>query len=89
VPRIGVTVTLGLTVADLAVLIYFVHHTAISIQLPQVMAGIAADLAEAIDVQGGGCDPAGGRRNGPSEVEPLARPEIRGGVLAAPASGYL
>jgi uncharacterized membrane protein len=37
-----VTVTLGLMVADLAVLIYFIHHTAVSIQLPQVIAGIAA-----------------------------------------------
>jgi uncharacterized membrane protein len=89
VPHIGVTVTLGLTVADLAVLIYFIHHTAVSIQLPQVMAGIAADLAQAIDAQGGGCDPAGGRRNGPPEVELLARPEISGGLLTAPASGYL
>jgi uncharacterized membrane protein len=84
-----VTITLGLTVADLAVLIYFIHHTAISIQLPQVMASIAADLGEAIDMQRGGCDPAGGRKNGPSEVELLARAQTRGGVLAAAASGYL
>ena len=89
VPHIGVTVILGLMVADLAVLIYFIHHTAISIQLPQVIASIAADLAEAIDVQGSGRDPAGGRKNGPSEVELLARSEARGGVLVAPASGYL
>ena len=54
VPHIGVTVTLGLMVADLTVLIYFIHHTAISIQLPQVIAGIAADLTEAIREQGGG-----------------------------------
>src|SRR5579859_6405128 len=33
VPHIGVTLTLGLMVADLAVLIYFIHHTSISIQL--------------------------------------------------------
>src|SRR6202161_2889058 len=52
VPNISVTVTLGLMVADLAVLIYFIHHTAISIQLPQVIASIAADLAEAIEAQG-------------------------------------
>jgi uncharacterized membrane protein len=89
VPHIGVTVTLGLLVADLAVLIYFIHHTAISIQLPQVIASIAADLDEAIDVQGGGRGLAGGRENGPSEVKLLARLETRGGVLVAPASGYL
>src|SRR6202034_1931902 len=32
VPHIGVTVTLGLMVADLGVLIYFINHTAIMIQ---------------------------------------------------------
>jgi uncharacterized membrane protein len=71
------------------VLIYFIHHTAISIQLPQVMASIAADLAGAIDAQGAGRDPADGRKNGPSEVKLLARPGISGGLLAASASGYL
>jgi uncharacterized membrane protein len=89
VPHIGVTVTLGLMVADLAVLICFIHHTAVSIQLPQVIAGIAADLAEAIDVQGGGRGPAGGGEKGPSAVELLARSETGGAVLLAPASGYL
>jgi uncharacterized membrane protein len=34
VPHISVTVTLALMVADLAVLIYFIHHSATSIQLP-------------------------------------------------------
>src|SRR5450631_2878328 len=53
VPHISVTVTLGLMVADLAVLIYFIHHTAVSIQLPQVIASIAHDLADAIETQGG------------------------------------
>src|SRR5271154_2061485 len=57
VPHIGVTVTLGLMVADLGVLIYFIHHTAISIQLPQVIASIAADLTEAIEIQGGSALP--------------------------------
>jgi uncharacterized membrane protein len=88
VPHIGVTVTLGLMVADLAVLIYFIHHTAISIQLPQVIASIAADLAEAIQVQGG-AQPAGTKENGPAQAELRARAEGGGGVLLAPASGYL
>jgi len=88
VPHIGLTVTLGLMVADLAVLIYFIHHTAISIQLPQVIAGIAADLAEAIEAQGGP-ESATTRENGPSAVELLTRLESEGGALFAPASGYL
>src|SRR3984957_13870778 len=88
VPHIGVTVTLGLMVADLGVLIYFIHHTAISIQLPQVIASIAADLAEAIRVQGGAFT-AGTREEGPAAIELRARAEGGGGVLLAPASGYL
>ena len=88
VPHISVTVTLGLTVVDLAVLIYFIHHTAISIQLPQVIASIAADLAEAIEEQGSG----NGRpqvERGPSSAELLNRAEAGSGVLLAPESGYL
>ncbi|MFY9889207.1 MAG: DUF2254 family protein [Streptosporangiaceae bacterium] len=53
VPHISITVTLALMVADLAVLIYFLHHIATQIQLPQVIAGIAADLAAAIELQAG------------------------------------
>src|ERR1700758_468443 len=54
VPHISVTVTLGLMVIDMAVLIYFIPPTSISIQLPQVIASIAADLADAIEEQGSG-----------------------------------
>jgi uncharacterized membrane protein len=88
VPHIGVTVTFGLMVVDLAVLIFFIHHTAISIQLPQVIASIAADLAEAIREQGSGnTEPHA--KNGPSATELVARAEAEGGVLLAPASGYV
>src|SRR5215469_3594177 len=88
VPHIGVTVTLGLMVIDLGVLIYFIHHTAISIQLPQVIASIAADLAEAIREQGGEPEPTG-PENGPTTVELLNRTETSGAVLLAPVSGYV
>ena len=92
VPHIGVTVTLALMVAALGVLIYFIHHTATSIQLPQVIASIARDLSEAIDVQGGyraRLGLAGDRESGPSSAELIARMEAGGGVVRAPASGYL
>jgi uncharacterized membrane protein len=92
VPHIGVTVTLALMVADMAVLIYFIHHTATSIQLPQVIASIARDLSAAIEVQGG-CDrgrgPAAVRESGPSPAELRTRMAEEGGVVRAPASGYL
>src|ERR1700722_4829868 len=92
VPHIGVTVTLALMVADLGVLIYFIHHTAVSIQLPQVIASVARDLSEAIDVQGGPDSRlglAGDQENGPSSAELLLRMQECGGVVRSPASGYL
>jgi uncharacterized membrane protein len=89
VPHISVTVTLGLTVVDMAVLIYFIHHTSISIQLPQVIASIAADLTDAIKEQGSGGNGRARPENGPSAVELLARAEARGGVVLAPVSGYV
>jgi uncharacterized membrane protein len=51
VPRLSIAVAELLLLVDTAVLIYFVHHIAVSIQLPEVMAGISRDLRRAIDVQ--------------------------------------
>jgi uncharacterized membrane protein len=79
-------VTLALMVVDLAVLIYFLHHIALQIQLPHVIAGIAADLAEAIDLQAG--EPAAGADA--DDAAPLiAGLTEPGGAIAAPRSGYL
>jgi uncharacterized membrane protein len=89
VPHISVTVTFGLTVVDMGVLIYFIHHTSISIQLPQVIASIAADLADAIKEQGSGGNGRARLESGPSAVELVARVEARGGVVLAPVSGYV
>ncbi len=89
VPHIGVTVTFGLMVVDMGVLIYFIHHTSISIQLPQVIASIAADLADAIEEQGSGATGRARLVSGPSAVELLARAEARGGIVLAPVSGYV
>ena len=90
VPHIGVTTTLGLLVADLAILIYFIHHTAVSIQLPHVIAGIARDLAGAIEAQGGGHHPrGGGPERGPDTTEVVALLESGGEAVRAPASGYV
>jgi uncharacterized membrane protein len=91
VPHIGVTVTLALMVADLAVLIYFIHHTATAIQLPQVIASIARDLSEAIETEGGddGVTGTPPEAAGPSSTELLSRMEAAGGVVTAVDSGYL
>src|SRR5580700_8866237 len=88
VPHISVTTTLGLTVIDLAVLIYFIHHTAVSIQLPQVIASIAADLAEAIREQGSG-NTGPHPKAGPTAAELVSQAEEGSAVLLAPDSGYV
>ncbi len=86
VPHISVTMTLVLMLADLAVLIYFLHHIATQIQLPQVIAGIAADLQRAIELQAGdGSAGADSRLAGLL----LADMDGPGGTVAAPRSGYL
>jgi len=85
VPHISITVTLALMVADLAVLIYFLHHIATQIQLPQVIAGIAGDLAAAIELQAGH-DAAD---SGSAAARLVAGLHGPGGEVAAPRSGYL
>ncbi len=91
VPHISITVTLALVVVDLAVLIYFIHHIASSIQLPQVIASIARDLSNAIETQSGGNGRAAEAvpERGPSMPELIRRMEESGGTVHAPASGYL
>jgi len=86
VPHISVTVTLTLMLADLAVLIYFLHHIAIQIQLPQVIASIAGDLQGAIELQTG--DPSD-RADAELASTVIASMDGEGGVVAAPRSGYL
>jgi uncharacterized membrane protein len=85
VPHISITVTLALMLADLAVLIYFLHHIAIQIQLPQVIAGIAADLADAIETQAG----SDGSTGPGAAAQLIAAMDGPGGAVAAPRSGYL
>jgi uncharacterized membrane protein len=101
VPHLSVTVALALTAIDLGVLIYFIHHIAVAIQLPAVIASIAHDLARAIDAEAGGVptgdSPAGPGApvngtapvSGPSADVLMARLDRSGHVVAAPASGYL
>lgn len=89
VPHIGVTTTLGLMVADLGILIYFIHHTAASIQLPQVIAGIARDLAGAIQAQGGHPSRDREAERGPGATEIAALLESDGVAVLAPTSGYV
>jgi uncharacterized membrane protein len=49
VPGISVTVGIVLAVANLGVLIYFIHHVAISIQATHVIQSVSQELHETID----------------------------------------
>jgi uncharacterized membrane protein len=49
VPHVAVTFTLFLAMLSLGVLIYFIHHAALSIQAPSVIAQVAGDLFHTIE----------------------------------------
>jgi uncharacterized membrane protein len=87
VPHLSITVAVGLVTLSMGVLIYFIHHIAMSIQLPQVIASIANDLSRAIDAESR--DAGGSREAGPSVAELLRRMHDSGGPVSAPSSGYL
>ena len=90
VPHLTITVAEALLLLDLAVLIYFIHHIAKSIQLPEVIAGIARDLGRAIDaefprdaVRQDSTDPPD------STAEIIEKLNSRGAAVTAKDSGYL
>ena len=70
VPHLSTSVAEALLLVDLGVLIYFIHHIAKSIQLPEVIAGIADDLMQSIDAE----FPDAGR----APTEPAAQPRAGG-----------
>jgi len=87
VPHLSITIALVLTLVDLGVLVYFIDRVAKSIQLPEVIAGIARDLSNAIAVEFTGDD---NRRSGLSSAGGLpAYLEADGAEVAATTSGYL
>lgn len=94
VPHVSITVALTLVLGDLVVLIYFIHHIAKSIQLPEVIASIARDLTEAIDSEyfradGETVSPVPAASGTPSLPDLLARLDHEGVPVQATVSGYL
>jgi len=91
VPHISITTAFGLVLVDLAVLIYYINHIATQIQLPQVIAGIAKDLAQAVAVQSADRPRIGAMApdDAPSLDELLTTIETSGAVIRTPKSGYL
>ena len=49
VPALSVTAGVGLGLASLGVLIFFIHHVAVSIQAPNVVAGVGRELAKHVE----------------------------------------
>ena len=92
VPQISVTVSLVLVFANILVLVYFIHHITISIQLPVVISSIAANLSHAVDAQFP-ADPATGSRKafstGRSAADLRALLASEGSQVTATKSGYL
>jgi len=87
VPHISTTVAIVSMVVDLAMLIYFINHIAMAIQLPNVIAGIAAEVSIAAET---------GRdasvlvpERGPSADELLVVLRYSGGQVRVSGSGYL
>jgi uncharacterized membrane protein len=90
VPHLTITVAEALLLLDLAVLIYFIHHIAKTIQLPEVIASIARDLDRAIDAEFPGEAVIGERVRPPEPAADLIEKlNTRGAVVTAKHSGYL
>ena len=90
VPHLSITVSLGLLLVALGVLIYFIHHIATMIQLPRVIAGIASDLASAIEAEMVTTRTTTRvADSGPSVNEVNTRLTTHGVSVPASSSGYL
>ncbi|MFE3054052.1 DUF2254 domain-containing protein [Nocardia sp. NPDC059239] len=87
VPHISTTVSIASLVLDLAVLIYFINHIAMAIQLPNVIAEIAGEVAAGIETQRN--DAPATPHCGPTAAELLERMAGEGGEVRVTGSGYL
>ena len=89
VPDISITIALLALVLDMGVLIYFINHITNSIQLPQVIASIARDLATAIEAEGwrGDSHPVPATSLSIAEIE--RQMAESSGVVRTARSGYL
>jgi uncharacterized membrane protein len=94
VPHLSTSVAEALLMVDLAVLIYFIHHIAKSIQLPEVIAGIARDLIQSIDAEfpdkvDAVVEPTSRLHAGKSVPELLKLIDERGAAVPSQVSGYI
>jgi uncharacterized membrane protein len=96
VPHLSITTAEALLLVDVAVLVYFIHHIAKSIQLPEVIASIARDLSKAIDAEFPNREEVrarlvedGTEASSTPTSDLLDTVEARGATVTAKHSGYL
>jgi uncharacterized membrane protein len=92
VPHLSVTVGVLLAIANLGVLIYFIHHVAMSIRADQVIAAVGHDLDGAVEhlfpeQLGQGLVAQGAGDTAPAAVPPAAPPDAL--PVALDHDGYL
>jgi uncharacterized membrane protein len=85
VPQVSITAALGLTLLSVAMLVYFFHHVAESIQAPKLVATVAKDLDRAIDTLYPQDIGHGGPEPDPADVPDPATDA----VIHAAANGYV
>jgi uncharacterized membrane protein len=90
VPHLSITTAEALLLVDVAVLVYFIHHIAKSIQLPEVIASIARDLNRAIDAEFPNRLEGSEVEHSPAAIgDLLEKLDVRGATVTARHSGYL
>jgi uncharacterized membrane protein len=89
VPHLSITVTLIMTLFDVAVLIFFFNHIATMIQLPVVISNIATTLVNEVTAMESADAFGVGTARGPSHDELLVHLAESGAPIRTPRSGYL
>src|ERR1700740_303480 len=89
VAHLSITVTLLMTLLDVAVLIFFLNHIATMIQLPVVIANIATTLVTEVAGMESSPEFGIGAARGPSHEELCALLAESGAPIRTPRSGYL
>ena len=88
VPHIAVTVGVLLSLASVSVLIFFIHHAAMSMQAPTVIANVSDEIAKMIDDLYPDRLDDEERNERPSEADGPASPEMVDRIRAA-QDGYI
>lgn len=86
VPHLAVNVAVLLAVADVAVLVYFIHHISDSIQISTITARVRGELLETIERL---YRAPAGRGETPPPDDRRPTPSGAGVAVTAPRSGYL